>query len=111
MLCFQGLNTTTVAIGIILSTTALGILHIRTNAWVTGLFLLVELIALVAISVLGFWNIKRPLLEIAAHPVFLDNGVLHPAPLAIIGLATSVAIFAYNGYGSAVYFAEEMLEQ
>ncbi len=28
----------------------------------------------------------------------------------MIGLATSVSIFAYNGYGAAVYFAEEMHE-
>jgi len=105
-----GLNTTVVAIAIILTATVLGILHIRTNAWVTGLFLLVELLALIAISALGFWNIKRPLLEIAAHPVWLNDGSLQMTPLAIIGLATSVAIFAYNGYGSAVYFAEEMHE-
>ena len=105
-----GLNTTALAIGIILVTTILGILHIRTNAWVTGLFLLVELLALIAITALGFWNIKRPLLEIAAHPVWLNGGALQTTPLAIIGLATSVAIFAYNGYGSAVYFAEEMHE-
>jgi amino acid transporter len=103
-----GLNTTAVAIGIILVTTVLGILHIRTNAWVTGLFLLVELLALAAITYLGFAHMHRPLSEIALHPVFLDHGALHTAPLAIIGLATSVAIFAYNGYGSAVYFAEEM---
>jgi len=105
-----GFNTTAVAIAIILSTTVLGILHIRTNAWVTGLFLLVELLALAAITALGLWHIKRPLLKIAAHPVWLNGNVLQATPLAIIGLATSVAIFAYNGYGSAVYFAEEMHE-
>jgi amino acid transporter len=103
-----GLNTTWVAIVIILVTTVLGILHIRTNAWVTGLFLFVELLALAAITVLGFAHMQRPLSEIAFQPVFLDHGALYPAPLAVIGLATSVAIFAYNGYGSAVYFAEEM---
>jgi amino acid transporter len=105
-----GLNTTWVAVAIILSTTVLGILHIRTNAWVTGLFLLVELLALGAITALGLWHIKRPLLEIAAHPVWLNGSALQATPLPIIGLATSVAIFAYNGYGSAVYFAEEMHE-
>ena len=105
-----GLNTTAVAIAIILVTTVLGVLHIRTNAWVTGLFLLVELLALAAITALGLWHVERPLSEIAFHPVWLSGGALHAAPLAIIGLATSVAIFAYNGYGSAVYFAEEMHE-
>ena len=105
-----GVNATWVAIIIILSTTVLGVLHIRTNAWVTGLFLLVELLALAAITALGLWHVERPLSDIALHPVFLSGGALTAAPLSIIGLATSVAIFAYNGYGSAVYFAEEMHE-
>src|SRR6201999_4060359 len=73
-----------------------------------GLFLLVELLALVAISALGFWKAKRPFMDLVAHPVWLNANHLQATPLAVIGLATSVAIFAYNGYGSAVYFAEEM---
>jgi len=36
------------------------------------------------------------------------NGALAPASWGQIGLATSIAIFALNGYGAAVYFAEEM---
>lgn len=103
-----GLNTTAVAIIIIVATTILGVLHIRTNAWVTGLFLLVELVALAAISALGFWNAKRPFLDLVFHPVWLNGNMLQATSLSVIGLATSVAIFAYNGYGSAVYFAEEM---
>ena len=104
------LNPTHVAIGIILVTTLMGILRIRTNAWITGMFLLLELLALVVLAVLGLWDVKRPLLEIAAHPLWLNNGGLHPTPLAMLGLATSVAIFAYNGFGSTIYFAEEMHE-
>ena len=40
----------------------------------------------------------------------MNANALQAAPLTIIGAATSIAIFAYNGYGSAVYFAEEMHE-
>jgi amino acid transporter len=40
--------------------------------------------------------------------VFLDAaGHLAPATLGVIGLATSVAIFAFYGYGNAVYLGEE----
>jgi amino acid transporter len=105
-----GLNPTIVAIAIISVTTILGILHIRTNAWVTGVFLMLELLALAALAGLGFLHTARPLSEIALHPVVMSGGVLHAVPLAMIGLATSVATFAYNGYGAAVYFAEEMHE-
>ena len=37
----------------------------------------------------------------------VSSGNLITTPIATIGMASSVAIFAYNGYGSAVYFGEE----
>jgi amino acid transporter len=105
-----GLNQIAVAIAIIAVTTLLGILHIRTNAWVTGIFLLLELLALAALSGLGLWDVKRSLWDIVSDPVMVSGSELHATPLAMIGLATTVSIFAYNGYGAAVYFSEEMHE-
>jgi amino acid transporter len=105
-----GLNATAVAIAIIAVTTLLGILHIRTNAWVTGIFLLLELLALAALTGLGLWNAQRPLWEIVAHPVVVSDQALQATPMAMMGLATSVAIFAYYGFSAAVYFAEETHE-
>jgi len=105
-----GLNATAVAIAIIAVTTLLGILHIRTNAWVTGIFLLLELLALAALAGFGLWNAQRPLWEIVAHPVVVSDQALQATPLAMMGLATSVAIFAYYGFSAAVYFAEETHE-
>jgi len=46
--------------------------------------------------------------ELAIHPVTLMGGTLQHTPLALIGLATSVSVFAFFGYGSAIYFTEEM---
>lgn len=105
-----GLNQTAVAIAIIAATTLLGVLHIRINAWVTGIFLLLELLALAVLAVLGFSNINRSLWDIVTNPVVLSGSDLQTTPLAIMGLATTVAIFAYNGYGAAIYFAEETHE-
>jgi amino acid transporter len=105
-----GSNPTVVAIVIIAATTLCGILHVRTNAWVTGIFLLLELAALAVLAVLGFHHATRHISDLALHPVVMNGTSLQPAPMAMIGLATSVAIFAYNGYGAAVYFAEEMHE-
>jgi amino acid transporter len=107
---FPGLDPTWTAVAIVASTTVLGVLHIRTNAWVTGIFLALELVALGALAVLGFLHLNHPLTELLAHPVKLSGGTLKPAGAASIGLAVSVAIFVYNGFGSAVYFAEEMHE-
>lgn len=104
------LNPIAVAISIITATTLFGILHIRTNAWVTGVFLLLEILALAVLAVLGFAHVHRPLSELVIHPVSLAGNALHATPLMMIGLSTAVSAFAYNGYGAAVYFSEEMHE-
>jgi amino acid transporter len=103
-----GLPTTAVAIAVVGGATLLGVLNIRTNAWVTGGFVAVEMVALAVLTALGAAHPARGLGELLFHPVALAQGSLTPAPVAAIGLAVAVAIFAYDGYGSAVYFSEEM---
>ncbi|MEV6911624.1 APC family permease [Amycolatopsis sp. NPDC051071] len=81
-----------------------GVFDIKLNAWVTGVFLAIEILALIVVSALGLINPARSFSELLAHPVATDGS---PATVGAIAIATSVAIFAYNGYGSAVYFGEE----
>ncbi len=96
------------AVVCVLFTTLCAILNVRTNALITGAFLVLELIALVVVTGLGCLSPARPWLGLLAHPVHLDAaGALAPTPLGVIGLATSVAIFAFYGYGNAVYLGEE----
>lgn len=104
------LDPTAVAIVIIVASTIFGILHIRTNAWVTGIFLLLEILALLVLAALGFFHAHRSLVELTFHPVTLIGNSLATTPLTLIGLATSVSVFAYFGFSSAVYFTEEMHE-
>jgi amino acid transporter len=54
--------------------------------------------------------VVRPFAVLLTAPVMPDGGAMVPASAAGIGLATSIAIFALNGYGAAVYFGEEMKE-
>jgi len=63
--------------------------------------------ALVVLAALGFLNVERPVTELLLQPVLLADGSLVPATFGAIGIATSIAIFSYNGYGSAVFFGEE----
>ena len=91
--------------------TALSVLHVRTNAWITGVFLVVELAALALLAGLGLLHPHRDLATVLVHPVMLNPaGALIATPLATIGLATAGAIYAFNGYGGAVFFGEEMVE-
>lgn len=102
-----GLPTVPTAIAVVALSTLAGILHIRLNAWITGIFLAVELLALATIVVLGF---AEPVRSLFAAPAMAVGGGLGPATPVSIGLATTAAIFAMNGYGLAVYFGEEMLD-
>jgi amino acid transporter len=89
-------------------TTLCAILNVRTNALITGAFLGLEMIALMVVTALGFLYPARSWVSLLAHPVFLNAaGHIAPATPAVIGLATSVAIFAFYGYGNAVYLGEE----
>lgn len=107
---WPGLPEVPVAVAVVAASTLVALLQIRVNAWVTGLFLLGEVLALVAIVVLGWADVARPFAALLATPVMAQGGALVPASSAGIGLATSIAIFALNGYGAAVYFGEEMRE-
>ena len=105
-----GLPTVPVAIAVMAGATGLAILDIRVNAAITGLFLAVEVMALLAVTLLGFAQGVRPIAEFLLHPVMPVAAGMAPASPAAIGVATTIAIFALNGYGAAVYFAEEMQE-
>jgi len=105
-----GLPAVPIAITIIAGATLVAVLEIRVNAWITGLFLLIEMLALGAVAILGFADISRPVAALFLHPVVVSEGSLVPTSLGGIGVATSIAIFALNGYGAAVYFGEEMHE-
>jgi amino acid transporter len=104
------LPTVPTAIVTVALATLIGILNIRTNAALTGAFLLVEILALLALVALGFLHVSRPLSDLILHPVMLNASSLVHAPIAVIGMTTSIAIFAYNGFGAAVNFSEEMHE-
>jgi amino acid transporter len=98
------------ALAVTALSTVVTLLNIRVNAWVTGVFLAVELAALGVMSALGFLHPHRGLAEVVLHPVLLDGAALAPTPLAAIGLGAAAAIFVFNGYGGAVFFGEEMYE-
>lgn len=94
----------------VLFTTACAILNVRTNALITGAFLLLELLALAVVTTLGVVHAARPWSAVLLHPTMLADGKLVPATAGAVALATSVAIFAFYGYGNAVYLGEETHE-
>ena len=102
-----------VALAVTVGTALVGVLNVRLNAKITGVFLLVELGALAVMTALGFVHAHNPLVELTLHPLAPTGGAhptLAPVTWAAIGLGMAGAIYAYNGYGGACYFGEEMYE-
>jgi amino acid transporter len=100
-----GLDPVWTAVVVTVLATATACLNIRTNAWVTGAFLVIEMAAL---ALLGLVHVERPLSALFS-PQAIDAATGGLAPLGIAGLVIAVTqgIFSFNGYGGAVYFAEE----
>jgi amino acid transporter len=106
-----GLAAIPTALAAVAIVMVIGVLSIRLNALVTGLFLAVEMLALAATAALGFAH-AQSLGRIAArllHPqVASGAGGLHAVSLVALGVGASAGIYAFNGYGSAVTLGEEI---
>lgn len=110
---WPGLPQIPLALIVVVGGTAIALLQIRVNALITGAFLLIELVAALIVVWFGFGHAVRDVGGFLAAPVMLGSGSgapIVPATAGAIGVAASIAIFALNGYGAAVYFGEEMHE-
>ncbi|MGL6234195.1 MAG: APC family permease [Segniliparus sp.] len=101
-----GLGGKWIGVAVIAATTVLALAHIRANAWVTGAFLLVEVAAIAVLTVVGFAHPARGPGEFL-RATMADGAAIADARLVMVVAAIPVALFSYNGYGSAVYYAEE----
>jgi amino acid transporter len=103
------LPPTAVTFGSLGAALFVALLAVRTSAIVTGIFLAIELAAVLALIGAGFANPMRGLGEIVASPVALDaSGVLAPVALGAIGLGAVSATFATCGGNQAIAFGEEL---
>jgi amino acid transporter len=97
------------ALGAVVTVTLLGVLSVRFNAWVTGVFLALEIAALIATAILGFADPAPHGFERLWRPAFAaPGGELHATPIAALGVAAAAGIYAFNGYGAVVFFGEEI---
>ncbi|MFF0629638.1 APC family permease [Streptomyces sp. NPDC004296] len=96
------------AAAVMLLATAMGLLDLRANAWITGIFLVLEVVAAAVVAFLGFTHTQRSASTLV-HPV-MDAGhgtsTAVTGGLIVTGLAT--ALFILQGFSTAVYLAEEM---
>jgi amino acid transporter len=87
--------------------TGAALLAIRFNAVLTGVFLALESLVVLALAVSGLVHLQQPL-SIVTHPVMTNNkGGLTDIGLGLVIAAIAVAMFSVNGYDSAINFSEE----
>lgn len=107
---WSALGGTWVGIVVILLTTVIACIGIKANAWVTGVFLVIEIAALVVLTLVGFIHVTQPVSILWTATTSGPHGVLIGASAGLIVSYTATALFAFNGYGAAVYYAEETKE-
>jgi amino acid transporter len=104
-----GVSPMLVALGSLCAAVGVALLTIRNGALVTGLFLLVEMTAVLVLICGGFIHPARSLLDVMVHPVLANSsGELVPVTLPVLAIAGVSALYATVGGGQALYFGEEL---
>jgi amino acid transporter len=106
---FVELDRATTGAVVMLLATATAVLDLKANAIVTSCFLAIETVAAGVVAYLGFAHSERPVSTLV-HPQALTDGALSPFSLAVLISGLTVAMFVVNGFGTASYLAEEIIE-
>ena len=90
---------------------AIALLAVRTSAFVTGIFLAIEILAVLVLIGAGLWHPARSLAEVVLHPVTLGvSGTMGPVAIGAMALAGVSAAYATTGGNQAIVFGEELTE-
>ncbi|MCY0920858.1 APC family permease [Streptomyces sp. H27-G5] len=94
--------------GVMLLATLAGLLDLRANAWITGIFLVLEVIAAALVAVLGFAHSERGADVLVHGAVATDNGGTSPVTAMMVVSGLAIALFITQGFSTAVYLSEEL---
>ncbi len=106
-----GIGAVPTALAAVALVTVIGVLSVKLNALVTGIFLAVELLALVVTAAIGFAHAHDlgHAAQLIIHPHVTDgHGGLRSVSLVALGVGAASGIYAFNGYGSVVALGEEI---
>ena len=96
---------TFVTVGVI---TIVSLLNIRANEYITGIFMLIEIVALLLVAGIGIWHAQPGAAATVLHPMHLAGGVWLAAGIGITGIAINNASWALAGSSQALMFSEDM---
>ncbi|MET9775651.1 APC family permease [Streptomyces sp. NPDC006367] len=93
---------------VMLLATLAGLLDLRANAWITGVFLVLEVIAAAVVAVLGFAHGERGLGSLASMEVAGTDGHADTVTAMLVVSGLAIALFITQGFSTAVYLSEEL---
>lgn len=93
---------------VMLLATLAGLLDLRANAWITGIFLVLEVIAAGMVAVLGFSHSERGLSSMLHGTVVPEGGASQAVTISMIVTGLAIALFITQGFSTAVYLSEEL---
>ncbi len=102
------LDPITVTMVTVVVITGLALLNIRANEYLTAVFMLVELAALLLVAGVGAWQAQPGAAALVLHPVHLDGALLVAAGIGVVGIAVNNASWALAGASQALMFSEDM---
>ncbi|MEV5525846.1 APC family permease [Streptomyces prunicolor] len=102
------LNPSMTGAGVILLATLAGLLDLRANAWITGIFLVLEVIAAGVVALLGFTHSERGLGSLTSMQVAGTGGHTDTVTAMLVVSGLAIALFVTQGFSTAVYLSEEL---
>ncbi|MEU9256557.1 APC family permease [Streptomyces sp. NPDC048270] len=94
--------------GVMLLATLAGLLDLRANAWITGIFLVLEVIAAALVAILGFAHTERGADALVHGAVTTATGGTSPVTAMMVVSGLAIALFITQGFSTAVYLSEEL---
>ncbi|MFJ4786467.1 APC family permease [Streptomyces sp. NPDC088794] len=102
------LNPSIAGAGVMLLATLAGLLDLRANAWITGVFLVLEVIAAAVVAVLGFAHSERGAGSLVSMQVAGAGGHKDTVTAMLVVSGLAIALFVTQGFSTAVYLSEEL---
>ncbi|MET7351107.1 APC family permease [Streptomyces mirabilis] len=102
------LNPSMAGAGVMLLATLAGLLDLRANAWITGVFLVLEVIAAAVVAVLGFTHSRRGVDSLTSMQVAGSGGHTNTVTAMLVVSGLAIALFITQGFSTAVYLSEEL---
>ena len=104
---FPGISASVVGFIVMLASAVIAIFPISSNGYITGIFLVIELLALILLSIIGFSHLHQSASILISHPHALVGGHLSTIGAGALIGGVVTALFAYNGYDQVITFGEE----